>query len=150
MTLKWQPLRSQVKIQSRPQSLRSSTGGPHMLWGRDWWKSKIWAPFHVWSWERGWYQSPYSPTQSSSFTILVSWITRIPEKLNFLLLKALQGIIYPTKKDPSQFEGNCTQSKEFLPPESKEFVATGTSPGPSFGAKVVAFSFSQSTLHRLV
>ena len=75
---------------------------------------------------------------------------RIPEKLNFLLLKALQGIIYPTKKDPSQFEGNCTQSKEFLPPESKEFVATGTSPGPSFGAKVVAFSFSRSTLHRLV
>ena len=77
---------------------------------------------------------------------------RIPEKLNFLLLKALQGIIYPTKKDPSQFEGNPTlgKSKEFLPPEFKVFVATGTSPGPSFGAKVVAFSFSQSTLHRLV
>ena len=55
---------------------------------------------------------------------------RIPEKLNFLLLKALQGIIYPTKKDPSQFEGNPTlgKSKEFLPPEFKVFVATGTSP----------------------
>ena len=63
----------------------------------------------------------------SSFTILVSQMMRIPEKMHFLLLKALQGIICLQKRLYHNF-------KEILPnlrnsqniPESQEFVATGS------------------------